>query len=151
MAPLSFFSVGSNTCVMCTQPRKPIAVSTSQFSCHEPSSIPPCRSMAALFTSMWSAGKRSATALPQAVTAPSLARSTSIWLAFPPSASISETARFANSTLLSAIMTWAPSAARRLAVARPMPEAPPVMRATLSVNRTVPQGFVCIRFRSSMK
>ena len=67
-----------------------------------------------------------------AVTAPELALSA--WIARPrrPSFSISATTALALSGELTYVMaTSAPSAARRLAMAAPMPRLPPVTRATL--------------------
>ena len=41
------------------------------------------------------------------------------------------------------MMTWAPSAAKRFAVARPMPEAPPVIRGDL-VRESVRAPGICL-------
>ena len=54
--------------------------------------------------------------------------------AVPPTAAIAATTACAGSAAMSATVTAAPSDASRSAVARPIPEPPPVTIATLPVN-----------------
>src|ERR1700754_557599 len=62
------------------------------------------------------------------------ARSNSIAMALPPDSVICAAAAVAPSILISPIATRAPSSARRLAVAAPIPVAPPATRNVLSFN-----------------
>lgn len=67
-------------------------------------------------------------------TAGSSLTSATAYRALPPSASMSPTVSFKVSSVRPATVTSAPSAAGARAVARPMPEPPPVTSAILPAN-----------------
>src|SRR5258708_16693269 len=98
------------------------------------------RSVRALVTSAWS-GARVVTVLSTAFrTASASAASAWIASAFPPPRSISLTRDDAASASLEYVTaTLAPSAARRLAIAAPMPREPPVTSAILPAS-----GLSCV-------
>src|SRR5258705_8257886 len=63
--------------------------------------------------------------------------STAIDFAVPPAFSISAALLLADSARTSATITFAPSSAKRIALARPIPEPAPVINATLSLSNIV--------------
>src|SRR6266436_2170391 len=63
--------------------------------------------------------------------------STAIDFATPPAFSISVALLLADSARTSATITFAPSSAKRIALARPIPEPAPVINATLSLSNIV--------------
>src|SRR6266852_5253162 len=89
----------------------------------------------ALFTSTSSRPKVATVFSTAPLTASTSAASAWIAIAFPPSRSIAfTTAEAALASFAYVIATLAPSAARRLAIAAPMPREPPVTTATLPAN-----------------
>src|SRR5258708_21055461 len=63
--------------------------------------------------------------------------STAIDFATPPAFSISVALLLADSARTSATITFAPSSAKRIALARPIPEPAPVINATLSLSNII--------------
>src|SRR6202521_4996675 len=89
----------------------------------------------ALFTSTSSRPKVATAFSTAPLTASTLAASAWIATAFPPASSIAlTTAEAALASFAYVIATFAPSAARRFAIAAPMPREPPVTKATRFAN-----------------
>ncbi len=111
-------------------PRSVTANSRSQSAGAQSSSVD-FAVKAALLTSTSMAPNRATASATEAATAASSVTEPALAAACPPACTIAATLRPAAAASMSVTSTAAPSAARRSAVARPMPSPPPVTIAVL--------------------
>src|SRR6266404_5818645 len=129
-----FFMCFSAACVAAIAPRTLMSITRSISSSVVVSKVFGI-AVPALFTSTSSRPKVATVFSTAPLTASTSAASAWIAIAFPPSSSIAfTTADAALASFAYVIATLAPSAARRLAIAAPMPREPPVTTATLPAN-----------------
>src|SRR5207237_7021416 len=139
--PLFMYFIAS--CVAANVPRKLMSI-TRSISSSVVSSNVFGMAVPALFTSTSSRPKVAKVFSTAPLTAPTSAASAWIAIALPPASSIAlTTAEAALPSFAYVIATLAPSAARRFAMAAPMPREPPVTSATLLASRDIgsPLGF----------
>src|SRR5712692_3505151 len=98
----------------------------------------------ALFTRISSGPSSRSTVSTAAIALSRLVTSSRTARASPPPALISSAVFAATASWISAIATFAPSSARRVAIARPIPCAAPVTIATLPLRRLIPDAILCV-------
>src|SRR5229473_169548 len=98
----------------------------------------------ALFTRISSGPSSRSTVSTAAIALSRLVTSSRTARASPPAALISSAVFAATASWISAIATLAPSSARRVAIARPIPCAAPVTIATLPLRRLIPDAILCV-------
>src|SRR5438093_7917792 len=147
MRPPGFMCL-SAACVATSVPRTLMSI-TRSISSSVVSSKVFGMAVPALFTSTSSRPKVATVFSTAPLTASTSAASAWIATAFPPLSSIAlTTAEAALASFAYVMATLAPSAARRFAIAAPMPLEPPVMSATFSFNLDMGSPLLCLQFRA---
>src|SRR5213593_1554464 len=147
MRPPGFMCL-SAACVATSVPRTLMSI-TRSISWSVVSSKVFGMAVPALFTSTSSRPKVATVFSTASLTASTSAASAWIATAFPPLSSIALTTTEAALASFAYVMaTLAPSAARRFAIAAPMPLEPPVMSATFSFNLDMGSPLLSLQFRA---
>src|SRR3954454_10724148 len=134
MAPPPLAAITGTACLAPRKTERTLTAITSSQSSSGSVTAVPGRMVPALLNKPWRVPKASTAVATMRATSGLLATSTWHATAWPPASSICSTVSLALFRRMSAATTAAPSAAKRSALARPMPEPAPVTITTLSCS-----------------
>src|SRR6266511_204856 len=145
--PPARWSAGMPNLARRNGPPRFTSIASRQSSSEVSGAVPVIITPALAYSTCTAPQVRSAVAI-SASTSSGLVTSQKTKTAVPPCSSISRTTRLPSSSRLEETTTLAPSAANRIAPARPMPELAPVMTATLPARRPAPTPPAMARSRT---